>query len=569
MSVRAAQSSAPARRLDASRPVLGVVALLLLVMIALPMGWLVVYGLSDPQGRPTLGNFVALFSDASFVEPLVATLIIAVSVSLLCCAVAAPLGWLVARSDMPLRRTVRTLVMASLVTPPFVGAIAWEMLAAPNSGLLNQLWRSFTGMPADEALLDIYNLPGVVFVIACYTFPYVFILVANALDRMPGELEDASSMLGARTWQTAWKITVPLALPTLLAGALVAFLQTVNQFGVPAILAIPAGFHTWTTRIWSLFQFPPKPELAAAASLPLLLLTVALLRSQALMLGRRGYAVLGGKYGQPRLVPLGRLRWPAAGMALLILALPLFLPYAALFNSAFSRIASHVVTPETFTLHNVRFTFLELSSTLPALQNTFLLAVGTATLGALMSLLIAYIVARRAVRGHRLLAFLATAPLAIPGIVLGVGMFLAYTRPPLQLYGTLWILLIAFVTIELPAAYQQLSSAFVAVNHELEEAGRMLGASRLRTLADITAPLLRSAVIATWCFIFVAVIRELSAAVILFTSDTKVLSVLIFDLKESGDVGAIAVLSLTMVVITTAVIALANRIGGRLSPLPR
>ena len=511
-------------------------------MIVLPMGWLIAYSLSDKQGAATLGNFVTLFTDPSFVDPLITTLIIAVSVSTICCIVAAPLGWLVARTDMPIRRTVRTLVMASLVTPPFVGAIAWEMLAAPNSGLLNQLWRSLTGMPSDEALLDIYSLTGLIFVIACYTFPYVFILVANALDRMPGELEDASSMLGARTWQTARHITVPLALPTLLAGALVAFLQALNLFGSPAILAIPAGFHTLTTRIWSLFQFPPKPELAAAASLPLLLLTILLLRGQAMALGRRGYAVLGGKYGEPRLVRLGAWRLPAAALALVVLAMPLFLPYAALFNSAFSRVASRLVTLDTITLHNVRFTFLELSSTMPALKNTFLLATLSATLGALLALLIAYIVARRAVTGHRVLAFLATAPLAIPGIVLGVGLFLAYTRPPLTLYGTLWILLIAFITIELPAAYQQLSSAFHAVHPELEEAGRMLGASRLRTLADITAPLLRSAVIATWCFVFVAVIRELSAAVILFTSETKVLSVLIFDLKESGDIGAIAVL---------------------------
>ena len=274
----------------------------------------------------------------------------------------------------------------------------------------------------------------------------------------------------------------------------------------------------------------------------MLLLTILLLRGQALALGRRGYAVLGGKYGEPRLVRLGAWRLPAAALALLVLAMPLFLPYAALFNSAFSRVASRLVTLDTITLHNVRFTFLELSSTMPALKNTFLLATLSATLGAVLALLIAYIVARRAVTGHRVLAFLATAPLAIPGIVLGVGLFLAYTRPPLTLYGTLWILLIAFITIELPAAYQQLSSAFHAVHPELEEAGRMLGASRLRTLADITAPLLRSAVIATWCFVFVAVIRELSAAVILFTSETKVLSVLIFDLKESGDVGAIAVL---------------------------
>ena len=271
---------------------------------------------------------------------------------------------------------------------------------------------------------------------------------------------------------------------------------------------------------------------------------------------------------QPRLVRLGWLRWPAAALALLVLAMPLFLPYAALFNSAFSRVASQARDASTpITLHNVRFTFLELSSTMPALKNTFLLATASATLGALLALLIAYIVARRAVPGHRVLGFLATAPLAIPGIVLGVGLFLAYTRPPLTLYGTLWILLIAFVTIELPAAYQQLSSAFHAVHPELEEAGRMLGATRLRTLADITAPLLRSAVIATWCFVFVAVIRELSAAVILFTSETKVLSVLIFDLKESGDVGAIAVLSLAMVGITTVVIV--DRQLGRRRPRRR
>ncbi len=551
------------RGIDLSRPVLIAVAALLAVMIVLPVGWLLVVSLTAKDGGITFANFGTLFTDPTFLDPLITTLIISCSVSAICCLVAAPLGWLVARTDMPLARTIRTLVMASLVTPPFVGAIAWEMLAAPNSGLLNQLWRLLTDMPSDEALFDIYSLGGLIFVISCYTFPYVFILVANALDRMPGELEDASSMLGAKTWQTARLITVPLALPVLLAGALVAFLQALNLFGSPAILAIPAGFHTLTTRIWSLFQFPPKPELAAAASVPLLVLTVLLLRAQAMALGRRGYAVLGGKYGAPRPIRLGWLRGPAVALALFVLAMPLFLPYAALFNSAFSRVASRIVGPETITLHNVKFTFLELSSTMPALKNTFLLATASATLGALLALMIAYIVARKAVRGYRVLGFLATAPLAIPGIVLGVGLFLAYTRPPLALYGTLWILLIAFVTIELPAAYQQLGSAFHAVHPELEEAGRMLGATRLRTLADITAPLLRSAVIATWCFIFVATIRELSAAVILFTSETKVLSVLIFDLKESGDVGAIAVLSLTMVAITTVVIAAANRLHAR------
>ena len=548
-------------RIDLSRPMIVAVVAILAVMIVLPVGWLVVFAFSDKAGNPTLANFITLLTDPSFEDPLITTLIIAFSTSAICCAVAAPLGWLVARTDMPLARTFRVLVMASLVTPPFVGAIAWEMLAAPNSGLLNQIWRTVTGAPADEALFDIYTLTGLIFTIVCYTFPYVFILVANALDRMPGELEDASSMLGAGTWATARRITIPLALPTLLAGALIAFLQALNIFGSPAILAIPAGFHTLTTKIWSLFEFPPKPELAAATALPLLVLTIALLRAQSLVLGRRSYAVLGGKYGAPRLIRLGALRIPAAVLAMALLSLPLFLPYAALFNTAFSPISSEFVTPATFTLRNVFFTFGQLSSTMPALVNTLELATLSATVCGLLALLVSYIVARRAVRGWPVLNFLATAPLAIPGIVLGVGLFLAYTRPPLTLYGTIWILLIAFVTIELPAAYQQFRSAFHAVHPELEEAGRMLGATRVRTLWNITGPLLRASIVATWCFVFVGVIRELSAAVILFTSETKVVAVLIFDLKESGDVGAIAVLSLTIVVITAFVLALANRLG--------
>jgi iron(III) transport system permease protein len=259
---------------------------------------------------------------------------------------------------------------------------------------------------------------------------------------------------------------------------------------------------------------------------------------------------------------LGLWRWPALALCLAALCLPVFLPYGALINAAFSRIPSQPLTWATFTFHNFNFVFFELSATRVAMKNTFLLGTMTATLGTILALVIAYLTSRAAVRGHRALGFLATAPIAIPGIVLGVGLFLAYTRGPIVLYGTLWILLLAYLTIELPAAYQQLQSSFQSLSPELEEASRILGASRLRMLRDITAPLLGPSLIATWCFIFVAVVRELSAAVILFTSETKVLSVLIFDLKESGDLAAIAVLGLTMLVLTSIVIIAANRIPG-------
>src|SRR5438105_2047777 len=447
-------------RIDLSWPILILFAAVLVGLIVLPMSWLVYYSLVDRSGAFTLGNFSTLATDPTFIDPLITTLILATSSSIICCAVAAPMGWLVARTDMPLRRTVRALVTASFVTPPFLGAIAWEVLAAPNSGLLNKTYRAITGVAQDEYLFNIYSLPGVIFVISCYTFPYVFVLLANALDRIPGDLEDASAILGGRTWTTARRITIPLALPALVAGALIAFLQAMTLFGSPAILAIPAGFHTITTKIWSLFNYPPKPELAAAASIPLLVLTVLLLRGEHLILGRRGYSVVGGKHGDPRLIRLGALKRIALAFVFVVLLCPVFLPYGALLNATFSRVATSFVTFDNFTLHNIHFVFFELSATQLAVKNTFLLGVASATIGTIMALVIAYLTTRRAIRGYRALGFLATAPVAIPGIVLGVGLFLSYARPPLVLYGTLWILLIAFVTIALPAAYQQLQSAF-------------------------------------------------------------------------------------------------------------
>jgi iron(III) transport system permease protein len=537
----------PARRplgIDISKPVLYAFAAILCVLIVLPLSWLFLYSLTDANGHVTLANFSRLFSESAFLEPLITTFIIATSSAFICCAVAAPMGWLVARTDLPFSGVIRALVTASFVTPPFLGAIAWELLAAPNSGLLNKIFRGLTGAGPDVHLFNIYTIEGIIFVISCYTFPYVFVLVANSLDRTPGELEDASSILGGGRWYTARRVTIPLVMPALLAGALVAFLQAM------------------TTKIWSLFQYPPKPELAAAASLPLLVLTIILLRAEHMILGRRGYSVVGGKYGAPRLIPLHRLRWVAFIVCLTVLMLPVFLPYAALFNAAFSPVATTFLTFKNATLHNIEFVLFDLSAASLALKNTVILGTATATIGTVIAVVIAYVTARQAVKGHRILGFLATAPIAIPGIVLGVGLFLSYTRPPFVLYGTLWILLIAFVTIALPSAYQQLQAAFRTIHPELEDASRILGATRLRSLWEITAPLLRTGVIATWCFIFVGVMRELSAAIILFTSETKVISVLIYDLNESGDLGAISVIGIGMLIITFSVVIAVNRIPG-------
>ena len=314
----ATTTAAPKPRIDWTQPVLWLFALVLVALILLPMSWLAVFSFTDKARHPTLQNFVTLFSDPDFLDPLLTTAIIAFSSAAICCVVAAPISWLVSRTDMPGRQTIRALVTASFVTPPFLGAVAWELLAAPNSGLLNQLYRHVTGAESDSYLFNIYSLPGIIFVISCYTFPFVFVLVANALDTMPGELEDASAILGGKAWTTARRVTIPLALPALVAGSLIAFLQAMTLFGSPAILALPAGFHTMTTKIWSLFQYPPKLELAAASAVPLLIVTILLLQAQKFILGRRGYSVVGGKYGAPRRVEmksmaLGRVRLLHAG----------------------------------------------------------------------------------------------------------------------------------------------------------------------------------------------------------------------------------------------------------------
>ncbi len=545
---------------DLSGPVLAATGLFLAGLISLPIGWLVAYSFSDRRGAFTLDNFGALIDDPTLFEPLVTTLGLAVLVAFFAAVAAAPLAWLVARTDLPGRRVVRLLMTASFVTPPFLGAIAWEILAAPNSGILNRIWRDATG--SGDALFNIYSFPGLVFVVACYTAPYVFVVLTNALDRIPADLEDAAGILGAGRWKVVTGVTLPLALPALLAGALVAFLQAMTLFGSPAILAIPAGFHTVTTKIYSLFQFPPKPQIAAAAALPLLLVTILLLWLQGRILGRRSFSVLGGKSGEPRLMGLGVWRWPVFALVMGMLALPLFMPYAALLKAAVSKISSGPFDPANLTWANFTFVFVEFSQTRAAFANTFVLALATATAGTVLALVIAYLAARRGSFGGRALEFLATAPIAIPGIVLGVGLFLAYTRGPIVLYGTLWILFFAFLTIELPAAFQQMRASFRSLHPELEEASRILGAGRLATLRKITAPLLKSGVIAGWCLIFIGVVRELSAAVMLSSSGTKVLSVVIFDLNESGNLGAIAVLGVTMLIVTFAVVGFANWVSG-------
>ncbi|MBI1726582.1 MAG: iron ABC transporter permease [Candidatus Rokubacteria bacterium] len=545
--------------MDRSAPVWVLAAAALGLLILLPLGWLGYMSVSAERGV-TLAHYARVFADPQLQKALWNTVVLAFWSGLLSVAIGAPMAWLSARTDLPCSRVIRSLIMASFVTPPFLGAFAWVMLAGPNAGYLNKLYRSLTG--ADDPLLNIFTMPGLIFVVAIYTFPYVYIMIANTLGLIASDLEEAASILGANRFRVALTITLPMVAPAILSGFILSVLQALALFGSPAILALPAGFHTITTQIWALFHYPPKVETAAAFSVPLLLATALLLLVQKRLLGRRGYASVGGKGAQRRAIPLGAWRYPALLGCLAVLGCAVFLPYGILAKAAFSRAWAQPLTWENFTLANWSFTFLS-SSTQGAIVNTLELGVLTACAGAGLAALLAYVTNRKLIVGHQLLAFLALAPIVIPGTVLAVALFIAYTRPPFLLYGTLWILFIAYLTKEMPVGYSQSDATFRGIHSELEEAGRILGAGRLRVLREITAPLAKSGIIATWCFIFIGVIRELSASIILFTPNTKVMSVVIFDLKEEGQFGAIAVLGIFMLAMTFAVVALMQTLLGR------
>lgn len=545
---------------DPTLPIWLGAALLLVFLMVLPLGAIFRASLWDESGV-TFSRYFEVFTNAQFLKAIWNTLIISTWVGVISVALGALLAWLVTRTDLPWKKAIRALIMASFVTPPFLGAFAWTLLAGPNAGALNKLYRALTG--SEEALFNIFTMSGLIFVMALYSFPYVFSMIANVFELISSDLEDAAEILGANKWRIAWTVTLPLAMPALIGGFILAFLHSLSLFGAPAILGLPAGLHTITTQIWALFQYPPRLDMAAAFSVPLLLATMALIAVQKRILGRRGYSTVGGKGAQKRLVRLGWGRLPVLLFVLGILSLSVFLPYWILLKAALSQAWAMPLTWDNLTLKNLSFVFFEYGDTQLAIYNTFKLGILTATLGTVLATLIAYITNRNLFRGARYLSFFALAPLVIPGIVLAVGLFIAYTRPPLVLYGTIWILFVAYLTKEMPIGFSQAESTFKSIHPELEDASRIIGANRMRSLFDVTAPLARSGLIAAWSFIFIGVIRELSASILLFAPKSKVVSVVIFDLKEEGQVGVIAVLGILLLVVSFAVILGVQWLAGR------
>ncbi len=550
------------RRFDRSVIVWALLIAVLLMLVVNPLARLTWTSFQDPDtGGFTLANYFTAYGRWRYVEALVNSIEIGLAVGVLGLVFGVPLAWAVSRTDMPGKGLVWAAVLGTFIMPNYLGAVAWILLAGPNAGWFNRLYMGLTGTSAGP--FNVYSMTGLVFVIACYSFPYVFVFTRGALDLVSSEMEDAATTLGAGVWRTMRRVTLPLALPAIIGAFIVVFLEAIALFGVPALIALPARIQVVTTMLWQFFEFPPKLGVAAAYSMPLLAITVLLFWLQRRLIARKGYVALTGKGGERRLVKLGPWRWVVLGYCLFVTSLSFFVPMIVILQAAFAKAWGRGFSLDNLTLRNVRFVLFDQPATRTATWNTFLYAGAASLIALTLALAIAYIVHRRLVPFGHVLAQVAMAPFVIPGIVLAIGFYAAYTSKPLVLYGTAWILILAFATRFLPIAYANSDAAMRSINPELEDAARILGSGRFRTVRRVVAPLLRRGLAGAFILVFIPATRELSSAIFLYTTGTQVLSVLLFDKSDEGNFELLSSIGLILVVVTTALVMAGFRLVGR------
>jgi len=536
--------------------VAALVLFFLLILVVQPVGWLVFNSLHDDEtGHWTLTNYQAMVGQMSLIEPMLNSLLLGFAVATVSTGFGVPLAWLVARTDLPGRSIIRAMLLATFVTPSFIGATAWIMLAAPNSGWINFFVRSIFG--TQGVLVNIYSLTGAIFVSAIYTVPYAFTVVATALDEMSADLEDAATTLGSGTFRTMLSVTFPLAMPAIISGFILSFVQGVTLFGVPAFLLVPAGIPVVTTKLAEFYQlFPPALYASAAYCMPLLLVTGMLFWIRKRILGRRQYVMVGGKAQAKRIISLKRLKWPAFIFAMIIPVLAVLLPYFVLLLVSLSRSWGKGISFDNFSLYWYDWMLFRNTDTIRAILNSLSYSAAAATVGIFLGVTIAYIVERKLISYAGLLGALASVPIIIPGIVLSVGFFSAFTQPPLKLYGTASIMIAAFTSTFLPVAYTQGGNIIKGIGRELEQAALSLGVSESRTFFGITVPLMRAGLVSGWLLVFIPAIRELSTVIFIITPRTNVMTTLIYNAKDGGSYESLCAMSILLLLTTLMIILL-------------
>jgi len=531
--------------------------ILMLVLGAVTDANPVVDGIS--LNRLSIANFLTVLANPNVAEALLNTLIACGGGTAIAVAIGLAFSWIVVRTNTPFKGFIAAASILPLFAPPLVAGVAWAILGSPKTGLINTV---FKWMGSDWRV-DFYSMWGLVFVFGIYYAPYVYMFTSSALRNMDPSLEEAAEISGASAFSTLFTVTFPLIMPAIVSGMLLSFIVMLGIYGIPAVLGAPTNLSVLTTYIFKLTNWsPPLYNTAAAVAIILMVVTGALVWLQQKVLSGRSYTTVAGKAFRPRTLDLGRWRWFTFGLGTVYLLVVVVLPSVALIVAAFRKF---MFIRDVASLFDARqYSLVHFESifdnplTMRSIYNAVEVGIITAVVGGALAFAIGYTIHRTSVAGRRSIDLISTLPVAIPGLVVGVAYLWAWIGVPGGLYGTIWILALAFIARFMPDTVKSLSTSFLQIHRELEEAAWVCGRGMLGTIRTIVLPLARPGVLASMTLLFVLAIRELGSSLFLYTSNTMVMSVLLLDYYEGGNLGKTAAFSLVQTVLLGVLIGGAN-----------
>lgn len=544
-----------------NRSLLASALVVLVVIVVLPIGMIVYGALQDAS--PTRGatnwsldSMRHAFGSQAVLTPLRNSLLLAVAVTMMAVFLGGLFAWIIARTDVPGRRMLSVMIVAPLFLSPLTAALAWVILGAPDVGLINVASKTVTG----RDLINVFSVPGIALIMAFQFVPFAYLAISSMLANMDGGMEESARSLGAGTFNIARKITLPLAAPAAAASSMLIFILSIEMFSIPSLLGRPIHFETLMYTVYRSVRLSPARwnDAAATGLIVLVIAGVVLLVQKKWLRSSQEYTVFGGRAYTPSRVGLGRFRPVIATTIIAYCAVCVALPAVALIFGSLLTFTTSRFDRMIFTVQN--YGGLGSNMVFTAVKNTLMLSVLVPTILVLFSLVVAYLHRHQGGEWQTVLRGLSTAPIAVPGVVLGVGMLWLYFRIPLPIYGTILALLLAYMTKLLPHGVNIIMPALSQIDTSLEESARGLGAKTGLVLRRIIAPLAIPSMVSAWLLIFVLSARELNASIMLYSPRSRVYEVLIWDLAESGrSNGAYALAVLQMITLGIVAAVALNR----------
>jgi iron(III) transport system permease protein len=494
------------------------------VLVLYPIAYLIQASLSvgDPQARPPeaygLDNFAGLGRYAHIFGN---TVLVAGVATVMAIIVGFAMGWILSRTNVPGRAAFEQLMALPYYVTPLMGALAWAIIGSPSGGFLNQIWR---GLGGEGHLIDINTPWGIAWVMALFEGSVAFVMIGAVMKSMDPSLEEASQVLGAGRLRTMLRITLPLVLPGVLGAAVFVFAEMLGSFSAALVLGLPSRFYVVTTAMYQLVsQYPPRFPTAAAMGVSLFALMFLMVWIYRRIITGGSYATITGKAFRPRVMDVGPLRWTLLAVCIAYLGVAVILPVLTIVYASFQRLTSVVPRADNFTLANFSMA-LSLDAARSALWNSLLLGFGTASIGVLLMGFLSWLIYRSRLPGAGAIEYVLMFPQAVPRLVFAFGMLWAWLVFPIPIYGTLWLLLIAYLTVFLPLGLRTISGVILQIDRSLEESAQMCGAPWGYRLRTVTMPLLKPGLVAAWLLLFIASVRELGASILLTGPNAKVIA---------------------------------------------